>query len=55
MEIQVFLDASGAVTNAKIIQDSPDRDLDVAALRVAYSSVYAPRVENCVNLPDTYL
>ena len=54
-KVRVDLDASGSVTGASVYATSGDQLLDMAAVRAAKASRYAPEERNCKNIPGSYL
>lgn len=54
-QVRVQLDANGNVTGASIYQSSGDQVLDMAAVRAAKASRYAPEERDCKNVPGSYL
>lgn len=54
-KVKVDLDASGSVTNATIYATTGSQELDMAAVRAAKASRYAPEERNCKTVPGSYL
>lgn len=53
--VQVTIDAQGRLLDAKIYQSSNNAAIDLAALRAARQTTYAPRIANCTPMEGTYI
>ncbi|MGH7728378.1 MAG: energy transducer TonB, partial [Vulcanimicrobiaceae bacterium] len=54
-QVEITLDASGAVTNATVYKSSGNQALDRSAVAAARASSYAPQIVNCQKVAGSYL